>query len=124
MCSSDLTLRVTKIRTFDGDLFTIANGQLRQTVNLSRDWSRVLITVPVSREADLDATIEQLNRIGAEIARDPEWAPLILEAPSVLGVDDIGADSFDLRFSGRTLPAQQWKVAREIRRRIAMEGAP
>ena len=120
----EVTLRVTKIRTFDGDLFTIANGQLRQTVNLSRDWSRVLITVPVSRDADLDATIDQLNRIGTDIANDPDWAPLILEAPSVLGVDDIGADSFDLRFSGRTLPAQQWKVAREIRRRIAIEGAP
>ncbi len=120
----EVTLRVTKIRTFDGDLFTIANGQLRQTMNLSRDWSRVLITVPVSREADLDATIDQLNRIGAEIATDPEWAPLILEAPSVLGVDDIGAETYDLRFSGRTLAAQQWKVAREIRRRIAMEGAP
>jgi moderate conductance mechanosensitive channel len=120
----EVTLRVTKIRTFDGDLFTIANGQLRQTMNLSRDWSRVLITVPVSREADLDATIDQLNRIGAEIAADPEWAPLILEAPNVLGVDDIGAETYDLRFSGRTLAAQQWKVAREIRRRIAMEGAP
>ncbi|NBN90192.1 MAG: mechanosensitive ion channel family protein, partial [Actinobacteria bacterium] len=66
----------------------------------------------------------QLNRIGAEIAADPEWAPLILEAPNVLGVDDIGAETYDLRFSGRTLAAQQWKVAREIRRRIAMEGAP
>lgn len=120
----EVTLRVTKIRTFDGDLFTIANGQLRQTVNLSRDWSRVLITIPVSREADLDATIDMLNRIGSDISKDPEWAQLILEAPSVLGVDDIGADSFDLRFSGRTLPAQQWKVAREIRRRIAIEGAP
>ena len=120
----EVTLRVTKVRTFDGDLFTIANGQLRQTMNLSRDWSRVLITVPVSREADLDATIDMLNRIGSDIARDPEWAPLILEAPSVLGVDDIGAETYDLRFSGRTLAAQQWKVAREIRRRIAMEGAP
>ena len=120
----EVTLRVTKVRTFDGDLFTIANGQLRQTMNLSRDWSRVLITVPVSREADLDATIDMLNNIGAEIARDPEWAPLILEAPSVLGVDDIAAETYDLRFSGRTLAAQQWKVAREIRRRIAMEGAP
>jgi len=120
----EVTLRVTKVRTFDGDLFTIANGQLRQTMNLSRDWSRVLITVPVSREADLDATIDMLNRIGSDIARDPEWAPLILEAPSVLGVDDIAAETYDLRFSGRTLAAQQWKVAREIRRRIAMEGAP
>lgn len=120
----EVTLRVTKIRTFDGDLVTIANGGLRQTVNLSRDWARVLINVPVPRDADLDSVIEMLNRIGAEIAADPNWAPLILEQPMVSGVEDIGADTIDLRFAGRTLPAQQWKVAREIRHRIAIEGAP
>jgi small-conductance mechanosensitive channel len=120
----EVTLRVTKIRTFDGDLVTTANGGLRQTVNLSRDWARVLINVPVPRDADLDAAIEMLNRVGAEIAADPEWAPLILEQPIVSGVEDIGADTIDLRFAGRTLPAQQWKVAREIRHRIAIAGAP
>ena len=120
----EVTLRVTKIRTFDGDLVTIANGSLRQTVNLSRDWSRVLVNVPVPKDADLDATIEMLNRIGFEISQDPEWAPLIMEQPSVSGVEDIGAETIDLRFVGRTLPAQQWKVARELRRRIASEGTP
>ena len=120
----EVTLRVTKIRTFDGDLVTIANGSLRQTVNLSRDWSRVLVNVPVPKDGDLDATIEMLNRIGSEISRDPEWAQLILEQPTVSGVEDIGAETIDLRFVGRTLPAQQWKVARELRRRIASEGTP
>lgn len=118
----EVTLRVTKIRTFDGDLVTIANGSLRQTVNLSRDWSRVLVNVPVARDSDLDATIETLNRIGFEISQDPQWAPLILEQPTVSGVEDIEADTVDVRFVGRTLPAQQWKVARELRRRIASEG--
>ena len=36
----EMTLRVTKVRTFDGDLVTIANGELRQSVNASRDWAR------------------------------------------------------------------------------------
>ena len=120
----EVTLRVTKIRTFDGDLVTAANGGLRQTVNLSRDWARVVINIPVSREANLDAAIEMLNRIGRDISQDREWAPLILEQPVVSGVEDIGAETIELRFAGRTLPAQQWKVAREIRHRIAIEGAP
>jgi small conductance mechanosensitive channel len=120
----EVTLRVTKIRTFDGDLVTIANGSLRQTVNLSRDWSRVLVNVPVPKDADLDDAIDMLNRIGSEISQDPAWAPLIMEQPTVSGVEDIGAETIDLRFVGRTLPAQQWKVARELRRRIASEGTP
>ena len=49
----EVTLRVTKIRTFDGDLVSIANGVLRQNVNMSRDWSRVLVSVPLPRESDM-----------------------------------------------------------------------
>ena len=36
----EVTLRLTKLRTFDGDLVNIANGELRRNINMSRDWSR------------------------------------------------------------------------------------
>jgi hypothetical protein len=44
----------------------------------------------------------------------------VLEAPSVAGLDDLGAEVIQMRVVGRSLPAQQWKVARELRRRIAI----
>ncbi|MEK7295717.1 MAG: hypothetical protein AAB018_04210, partial [Actinomycetota bacterium] len=48
-------------------------------------------------------------------------APLLLEVPRVTGVDDLGAENVEVRVSGRSLPVQQWKVERELRRRIARE---
>jgi moderate conductance mechanosensitive channel len=116
----EMTLRVTKLRTFDGDLVTIANGELRQSVNASRDWARVLIKVPLGRDVDLDEVAARLDEVGAAMAVEPQWAPVVLEAPKVSGLDDLGADSVHMRVVGRTLPAQQWKVARELRRRIAL----
>jgi small-conductance mechanosensitive channel len=116
----EMSLRVTKIRTFDGDLVTIANGELRQTVNASRDWARVLVTVPLSRHVDLDAVTARLNTVGVALSEDPEWKPLMLQAPSVSGLDDLGAEIIQVRMVGRSIPAQQWKVARELRRRIAI----
>jgi moderate conductance mechanosensitive channel len=116
----EMTLRVTKLRTFDGDLVTIANGELRQSVNASRDWARVLIKVPLGRDVDLDEVAVRIDAIGAAMALEPQWAPVVLEAPTVAGLDDLGADSVHMRVMGRTLPAQQWKVARELRRRIAL----
>ncbi|MCX6523022.1 MAG: mechanosensitive ion channel family protein [Actinobacteria bacterium] len=116
----EMTLRVTKLRTFDGDLVTIANGELRQSVNASRDWARVLIKVPLGRDVDLDEVAARLDEVGAAMAIEPQWAPIVLEAPKVSGLDDLGADSVHMRVVGRTLPAQQWKVARELRRRIAL----
>jgi small conductance mechanosensitive channel len=116
----EMTLRVTKLRTFDGDMVTIANGELRQSVNASRDWARVLVTVPLQRDVDLEAVTVRLNEVGADLAVDPDWEPLVLAPPSVSGLDDLGAETIQVRVVGRSLPAQQWKVARELRRRIAL----
>ena len=63
----EMTLRVTKLRTFDGDMVTIANGELRQSVNASRDWARVLVTVPLQRDVDLEAVTVRLNEVGAAL---------------------------------------------------------
>jgi moderate conductance mechanosensitive channel len=116
----EMTLRVTKLRTFDGDLVTIANGELRQSVNASRDWARVLIKVPLGRDVDLDEVAERLNAVGEAMMADAAWAALVLEQPKVSGLDDLDADSVHMRVVGRTLPGQQWKVGRELRRRIAL----
>ncbi|MDA0192054.1 MAG: mechanosensitive ion channel family protein [Actinobacteria bacterium] len=117
----EVTLRVTKIRTFDGDLISVANGQLRQNVNMSRDWSRVLVTVPLPRESDIEKEIIRIDRVCAEMARDPKFSNMLIEIPSVQGVDSLGDADVEVRVAGRSLPVQQWKVERELRRRIAAE---
>jgi small conductance mechanosensitive channel len=117
----EVTLRVTKIRTFDGDLISIANGQLRQNVNMSRDWSRVLVTVPLPRESDIEDAISRIDTVCAQLGTDPKIGPLLIEVPSVTGVDDLGSENVEVRVAGRSLPVQQWKVERELRRRIAAE---
>jgi small-conductance mechanosensitive channel len=117
----EVTLRVTKIRTFDGDLVSIANGVLRQNVNMSRDWSRVLVSVPLPRESDIEAAIDRIDAVCEAMAQDPKFAPMLIETPSVTGVDELGAENVEVRVAGRSLPVQQWKVERELRRRIAAE---
>ncbi len=117
----EVTLRVTKIRTFDGDLISVANGQLRQNVNMSRDWSRVLVMVPLPRESDIEKEIIRIDRVCAEMARDPKFSNMLIEIPSVQGVDSLGDADVEVRVAGRSLPVQQWKVERELRRRIAAE---
>ena len=117
----EVTLRVTKLRTSDGDLVSVANGELRQSTNASRDWARMLLLVPLPRHADLDAATTRLNALGAAMAEEPEWADVLIEAPEVAGVEDLGSDTIEVRFTGKTLPAQQYRVARELRRRIAVE---
>src|ERR1700754_3155476 len=39
----DVTLRVTKLRTSDGEVFTVPNGQILKSLNLSKDWARAVV---------------------------------------------------------------------------------
>jgi small conductance mechanosensitive channel len=55
------------------------------------------------------------------MARDPKFAEMLIEVPSVQGVDNLGESDVEVRVAGRSLPVQQWKVERELRRRIAAE---
>ena len=43
----EITLRVAKLRTLQGEVIFLPNGALRQVTNLSREWSRVVVDVPV-----------------------------------------------------------------------------
>src|SRR3954465_750558 len=48
----DVTLRVTKLRTADGEMYTVPNGQIVKALNMSKDWARAVVDVPVPTSAD------------------------------------------------------------------------
>ena len=114
----ELTLRTTTLRTLSGELVIIPNGEIRQVTNLSRDWARVVIDIPLALDADVGTASRILREIGEEIAEDEEWSALILDPPSVMGIEKVAVGFMQLRFVARTLPARQWDVSRELRARM------
>ena len=58
----DVTLRVTKLRTSDGEVFTVPNGQIVKSLNLSKDWARAVVDIPVPATADINRVNEVLTR--------------------------------------------------------------
>ncbi len=112
-----VSLRTTRLRTSTGELVVIPNGAILQVVNRSRDWARVTVDVPVQLEADIDRAAEALREVGAEMAVNEGWSGLLLEAPTVTGVESIEVGYANLRVVARTLPAKAPEVSRELRRR-------
>jgi len=115
----ELTLRVTKLRTQQGELVVVPNSALRQVTNLSKDWSRAVIDIPVAVTEDLELVTSLLRDVVAGMAADPEWSELLLGDPVVAGVETIDVGYVQLRLIARTLPGRQFEVAREIRLRAA-----
>jgi len=115
----DVTLRVTTVRTVDGEVVITPNGQITQVTNLSRDWARAVVDVPVPAAADVNRVSELLRLIGEEAYKEPELRSLLLDPPAVMGVQSIDVDQFQIRVVARTLPGMQFDVGRKLRVRIA-----
>ena len=114
----DVTLRVTTVRTADGDVVITPNGQITQVTNLSRDWARAVVDVPVPAAADVNRVSDLLRLIGEEAYQEPGVRRLLLDPPAVMGVQSIDVDHFQVRLVARTLPGKQFEVGRILRARI------
>jgi small conductance mechanosensitive channel len=114
----EVTLRITRIRSVDGEVITTPNGSIVQVTNLSRDWARAVIDVPVPVTADVNRVSEILRAVCDAAFADDTLHPLMLDAPSVMGVESIEVDQFNVRVVARTLPGKQFDVGRALRARI------
>lgn len=115
----DVTLRVTKVRTANGEVIFTSNGQIVQLTNLSRDWARVVVDVPVPLGVDIGHISDLLREVGQVAYADEELHPQLLDAPSVMGVQSIEVDKIHVRIVARTLPGRQFLVGLALRGRIA-----
>lgn len=113
-----ITLRTTILRDLHGVVHIIPNGEITRVSNLTKTWSRAVIDVGVAYRADVDKVIATLRALAAEFYADPQWAPLLIDPPEVLGVENLADSAVIVRMAAKTLPLKQWDVARELRRLI------
>jgi moderate conductance mechanosensitive channel len=111
----NVTLRVTRLRSSDGELFTIPNGQIVKTVNLSKEWARAVVDIPVSTSSDLSRVNEVLHQECERALDNPLLGELLLDEPTVMGIENIEVDTVTLRLVARTLPGKQFEAGRQLR---------
>ncbi|WP_415952689.1 mechanosensitive ion channel family protein [Streptomyces sp. KLOTTS4A1] len=110
-------LRITQVRDLHGGLWHIRNGEIRRVKNDSQDWARAVLDVGVAYDSNLDTVYEVLERTGRELVKDEQQGPLLLEEPSIWGVQSLDADAVVVRMAVKTQPLKQWGITRELRRR-------
>jgi small-conductance mechanosensitive channel len=111
-------LRVTRLRDVNGTVWYVRNGEILAVGNMSQEWARTVLDVPVALTEDLDRVRGVLAEVAQTVWADPEYGPVILEEPEVWGVEHWGPDGVVMRLVVKTAPQEQWKVARELREQI------
>jgi small conductance mechanosensitive channel len=113
-----ITLRATVLRGVDGTVWHVPNGQIVRVGNRSQLWSVALLDVTVAYEADLGRARALLHDVATELCEREEFAPSVLEAPQVLGVEALGLDGVTLRLTVKVSPGSQWNLQRALREAI------
>ena len=116
----DLTLRITRLRSANGEVVVVPNGQIVQVTNLSRDWARAAVDVPLPDSVDVAQVNAVLREVGVQALEDPVLRPLLLDTPTVMGVESLEVGELNVRVVARTLPGKQFEVGRALRERIAV----
>jgi small conductance mechanosensitive channel len=77
-----------------------------------------VIDVGVAYDSDIDLVEKIMNRVGKDMLKDKELAEVIKEPIRFFRVDDFGPSAVIIKTLGKVVPAKQWDIAGEYRRRL------
>ncbi len=112
----EIGIRTTKLRDFGGQLHTIPNGEITKVTNHSRGAMRAMVTVGVAYEENLPDALEALKSACEEVTKNNQ--EILVEAPSILGIANLGKTDIEISILAKTIPMQQWNVERQLRKAI------
>ena len=113
-----VTLRATRIRSVDGTVWHLSNGQIQRAGNMSQHWSRALLDVQIALDSDIDRARDAMKRVADELWHEDR---AIIEEPEVWGVQSLGPAGITIRLVAKTKPLEQWRITRLLRERIKAE---
>ena len=110
-----LSIRVTTIRNYNGNVFIIPNGEIRNIINMSRGFKRAIVNVPCPYEENQERLVAMVKEEMDIAARE---VPGLKEVPSVMSIVAFDHNSVRLQVSVPCPVGEHWRIERELRTRI------
>nr|WP_250637472.1 mechanosensitive ion channel domain-containing protein [Corynebacterium pseudotuberculosis] len=106
----DVSLRLTTLRDIHGTQWFVRNGEILRIGNFSQDYAVALINIPIALDENASDAINAVTDAVNAAAQEPAINDVLLDSPTVDGVNSIGLDHMLIRARVTTLPDQQWYV--------------
>ena len=94
-----VSLRTTRLRSVDGVVWHVPNGEIRMVGNMSQHWSRSLLDIEVAYETDIEQAKTVIKRVADQALEG--------EPGGARGARDVG-----VRTSGRAASFSAWSSKR------------
>ena len=114
----EVKLRAVVLRDLSGNVHIIPNGQIDKVKNLTQLYSFYVFDIGVAYRENVDEVMAVLKDIAEELRGDTDFAGDILEPLEMLGVDRFADSAVIIKCRIKTKPIQQWRIGREMNRRI------
>ena len=110
-----ITIRTTSIRNYNGNVYTIPNGDIRTVTNMSRDFKRAIVNVPCPYEENQERLVAMVKEEMEVAAREVDGLNTVPDVMSIVAFDK---NSVRLQVAVVCPIGEHWRIEREIRSRI------
>ncbi|NER07834.1 MAG: mechanosensitive ion channel family protein, partial [Okeania sp. SIO3C4] len=110
----EMSFRVTQLRDSGGRLSSIPNSKISIVHNLTKDWASIDLRIKVNLDSNLSQAVQLVKQVANELKNDAEWGEKILDSASILGVNNVSQTEVELMIRMKSIPREQWNVAREF----------
>jgi small conductance mechanosensitive channel len=114
----EVKLRTITLRDLSGNVHVVPNGIVDKVKNMTKLYSYYLFDIGVAYREDVDEVMAVLKEIAAELQADPKFGADILEPLDMLGLDQFADSAVIIKCRIKTTPMEQWRIGREMNRRI------
>lgn len=111
-------LRVTRLKSWTGEVHIIPNGSIMQVTNFSMHNTIAVIDVSIAYEADSDLALKILKQTAMKMYNESD---LIVAEPKVLGIQMLGNSEVVMRITAECLPNTHVDVSRSMYAEIKKE---
>lgn len=105
-------LRITKIKSYTGEIHIIPNGSITQVTNFSIQNSLAVLDVRVSYDEDFDRVKKVLE---SALQRAKQEIEQIVADPEIMGVQDLGVSEVLIRVTAECKPMEHFSANRKLR---------
>jgi small conductance mechanosensitive channel len=113
-----LNLRTTRLRSLDGVVWYVPNGDIRAVGNSSESDSQALIDLVVPHGTDLVEAGRLAREAAGSMAHDDRWSAQIAGPAAFAGVTAEDHEGITVRVVITTRPGQDATIARQVRLRV------
>lgn len=111
-------LKTTKIKSYEGEVFMIANRNITEVINHTVSNDLAIIDIPIAYEEDLDKLEKVLNNLFSRLSKTMKDLKGDI---TILGINSYDASSLAYRVTVPTKPGAHFAVQRTLRKEIFEE---